>query len=486
MKHLNKIAMLVLALLMAGVASARDGYKITLKFTDVKDSVVYLAHYFGKPLPTIYKSDSARFDKNGVAVIESNEKTLGGIYIILLSDKKTYFEFLLDNGDEMTITATASKLPDGLVYKNSPENERFLEYVRFLKDFGGRQQALAEEMANAKNSIDSAATRQRMINEGQKLVQYRADYIKKYPNTLMTNIFRALETPVVPEGVHHKPDGSVDSNFAYNYYKAHYWDGFDFTDDRLIHTPLYDGKLDEYFNKLVIPVPDSVTKEADILLKKTRGRPELFRYTLWWVTRNAEESKIMGMDKAFVHFVEQYYLRGDAYWLADSVIEKYRQRISNIAPNMIGNKAPEIRMVEKGTKKPVALSDIKAKYTLVVFYDPTCGHCQHEVPALDSVYQASLKAKGVKVLSIRTEGPMDKWDEFIKKHKFEGWIHAYDPERQSDYRSKYDVYSTPVIYLLDERKIIQGKRLDHTNVLSVIEMLEAREKQAQNSTRDKS
>jgi hypothetical protein len=99
-----------------------------------------------------------------------------------------------------------------------------------------------------------------------------------------------------------------------------------------------------------------------------------------------------------------------------------------------------------------------------------------EVPLIDSVYQAVLKDKGMKVYAVRTEGPVDKWQEFLKKNKLEGWYNVYDPEHTSDYRSKYDVYSTPVIYLLDEKKIIRGKRLDHSNILSVVEMLEKKEK----------
>jgi hypothetical protein len=46
----------------------------------------------------------------------------------------------------------------------------------------------------------------------------------------------------------------------------------------------------------------------------------------------------------------------------------------------------------------------------------------------------------------------------------------------SDWRSKFDVYSTPTIYLLDEKKIIRGKRLDHSNIASLVEMLERKEK----------
>src|ERR1043165_3158812 len=134
-------ALLLMGIAQQAFATPKDGYKIQVKFTDVTDSMVYLAHYYGKPLPTIYKADSAKIDKNGVATFQSNEKFVGGIYMMLLQDKKTYFEFLLDNGNDIGITATTAKLPDGLKFKNSPENERFQEYVKFLKDFGSKQQA---------------------------------------------------------------------------------------------------------------------------------------------------------------------------------------------------------------------------------------------------------------------------------------------------------------------------------------------------------
>ena len=56
------------------------------------------------------------------------------------------------------------------------------------------------------------------------------------------------------------------------------------------------------------------------------------------------------------------------------------------------------------------------------------------------------------------------------------WLHVYDPDHTQPYKSQYDVYSTPVIYLLDEKKIIRGKRLDHSNLGSLIEMLEKKDK----------
>ena len=244
------VAFIAVSNIQAQSKSGKDGYKIKVKFTDVTDSSLFLVHYYGKPLPTIYRTDSAKLDKNGVAVFESDTFTLGGIYMVLMSDKSTYFELLLNNGDEFSVTATKSELPTGVTFKGSPENERFVKYVSYLMDYSKRSQALSEKFETAKNESDSNDIRAEFKVMSDELKDYRADYMKKHPGTLLTNIFGALKVPVVPEGPHYDEDGNVDSNFAYNYYRDHYWDDFDFQDDRLIHTPIYDGRLDEYFNKL--------------------------------------------------------------------------------------------------------------------------------------------------------------------------------------------------------------------------------------------
>jgi thiol-disulfide isomerase/thioredoxin len=310
------------------------------------------------------------------------------------------------------------------------------------------------------------------------LTKYRRDYVKDHPGALLSMVFNAMETPEIPEGPHFLADGvTKDSTFNYRYYKAHYWDGFNFQDDRLIYTPLYDSRLEEYMTKMVLPWPDSVEKESDDLLRKAKGTKDVFHYTLWWLTKNAEESKVMGMDEVFVYLVENYYMKGDAVWLSNDELQKYLDRAQKIAPNVIGNVSPEIKLPNVTTKKEESMHDLKAKYTIVVFYSPNCGHCQHEMPHLDSLYDAYLKGKGVKMYTVATEGDDTLINSFIKKYHMGEWINTWDPEHTSDYHNKYDVYSTPTIYLLDDKKIIRGKRLDHTNLASVIDMLEKRAKE---------
>ncbi len=61
---MNRFSIIVLLLAgMAFSAVAREGYHITLKVPSIKHTMVYLVHYYGKPMPTIYRRDSAKIDK---------------------------------------------------------------------------------------------------------------------------------------------------------------------------------------------------------------------------------------------------------------------------------------------------------------------------------------------------------------------------------------------------------------------------------------
>jgi thiol-disulfide isomerase/thioredoxin len=456
------------------VSFAKDGYKIEVNFKqDVKDEYVYLAHYYAKPLPTIYKTDSARVINKRKAIIETKDSTLGGIYMILFDGRSKFAEFILQNGDEMAISVDTINMPANISFKNSPENSRYVEYEKFLMGYGKKQQAFMDDLKTAKNAADTQTIRDKSTKTSKELTAYRKDYVKKYPGTFLASIFNALTVPEVPEGKHYiAGTKTIDSNYSYNYYKEHYWDKFDFNDDRLMNTPVYDGRLDEYFNRLVLPLPDTVNMESDVLLAKTRKSKELFKYSLHWLAGNAERSKVMGMDEVFVHLVEKYYMRGDAYWLDSAGLSKYEDRAKKIAPNVLGNTAPDLVMQDIWSLQDKALSKEEGKYTMLVFWSKECGHCMKEIPQLDSLYNVALKKKGVKVFSVSTEGDLTDIQKAVDKLKIKEWTNVVDANNKTEYRSKYDIYSTPKVYLLDENKKIIGKGLDHSNVLEVIDFTE--------------
>ena len=239
MKKTTLISALLL-LCLPHLLSAREGYHINLKMADMKDTMVYLVHYYGQARPHIFIADSAVFDKRGLAVFDCKKPDfVGGIYMILIKDKaQTNFEILLNKGDEISISALKSQLPDGITVKGSAENEGFKQYLEFVKRYAAEQKKLEEEYKSAITAADTASVRAKAVASAQARKKYTSDYAAAHRGTLPATVFNAMEVPEVPTGTHYLEDGTTkDSTYAYRYYKAHYWDGFNFKDDRLIYTP---------------------------------------------------------------------------------------------------------------------------------------------------------------------------------------------------------------------------------------------------------
>jgi thiol-disulfide isomerase/thioredoxin len=124
----------------------------------------------------------------------------------------------------------------------------------------------------------------------------------------------------------------------------------------------------------------------------------------------------------------------------------------------------------------VKLSEVKADYTILVFWDVDCGHCQKEIPVLVKAYnELLLEKKEVKVFSVYMQHEGDKYLKYIADNNLP-WINVYDGAHYNNAIEKYDVYSTPVIYILDKNKIIKAKRIEAANVKTIIKALETEAK----------
>ena len=98
----------------------------------------------------------------------------------------------------------------------------------------------------------------------------------------MAKVLNMVEEPVIPPAPI-LPNGRKDSTFAFKYYKTHYFDNVDFSDSRIIHTPVFFPKIKEYLGKLTIPDPDSVINAADYLIQKAGNDKEMFRLLVQYI-----------------------------------------------------------------------------------------------------------------------------------------------------------------------------------------------------------
>jgi thiol-disulfide isomerase/thioredoxin len=288
---------------------------------------------------------------------------------------------------------------------------------------------------------------------------YRFKLMADYPNSFMTKIFTAMRDPEVPDPPKDAKGNVIDSSFSYHYYKAHYWDYIDFNDERLLRTPILQNKIKTYTTQLTPQTPDSIIESVNLIIDKAEVNKEVFKYCVATLANAYETSNIMGFDKVFVDIAERYYLTDKAYWADDSLKKRIEERVNKIKPNILGTPAHDLVMPDTSLKMH-RLYDVVADYTVLVFWDPTCSHCKKELPLLVAYYD-SVKKAGLKleVFAVGIESDIDLWKNYIKEHNLK-WMNVSDLYNTTHFRNYYDIYSTPVIYLLDDKKRIIAKRLD--------------------------
>jgi thiol-disulfide isomerase/thioredoxin len=440
---------------------AKDAYAIKIKVKGLaKDTVCYLAYYYGDKQ---YLKDTAVVDANGTFTFEGKDVLPNGIYMAVLPGKK-YFEFIVKE-QSFSLETDTNDYVANMKTKGTGENQLFYQYLKFIGERGKKVDSLRKEMEKVKDNKELAESFKTKISAIDKEVKdYKSNVIKNNPNTFVSMLFKATEEPEVP-----KNENKSDSLFAYRYYKAHYFDNIDFSSDDILRTPIYHEKIKSYLENLTFRHPDSINKSADILVEKTRKNKELFKYTVWWITNSHESANWMGADAIFVHMVDKYYTKDQAFWLDSARLAKVRDRAKILKPLLIGKKAPNL-MLQDTLGKTIPMYNVKAKYLVVVFWDPECGHCQKEVPKVYAFYN-DYKSKGVEVYAVNAthdEKRVVSWKKFIRDNKLH-WINVHDTGPYYDFTKTYDIYSYPVIYLLDENKEILAKRIAAEQLSEVVD-----------------
>ena len=442
------------------------GYTIPIVLTPYKNQYIYLGYYYGKVKAL---ADSVKLDNNSTGVFKGSKALPGGIYFIVSPKKEIAFELLLDKQQHFSIRADSAGGPDKVVFTGSADNTVFQTYSRSVNKTGAEITALHKQLPDAKMKADSTKISDQIQALNKKIQQIRGDIEKQYPASLLAALFRNMKEPVVPPAGKH-PGGKYDTLFAYRYYKNHYWDGVSFTDDRLLRTPIFEGKLEKYYRDLVSPDADSIKKEVDAMLLASRSNKEMFKYLLVHFIQQYIDPKYMGQDAVYAHLFEKYINNNpEVDWFSEKDKKTIYNRAYSVMANLIGQTASDLEMVDT-LGKPTTLYSIDAPYTVIFFWDATCSHCKEELPHLDSMFQNKWKQLGIKLYGVMADGGKEAWMNYIHEHGLKDWIHVYQTDAQRDadnntgrpgYKQLYDVYQTPMLYLLDKNKRIIAKKISY-------------------------
>ena len=442
------------------------GRSINIRLTPLKNTTVYLGSYYGSTLALF---DSAVLNDKSEGVFKAPVKLTGGIYFVVTKapEYAIQFDLLMDNEQQFSISGDTA-LKDKAVISGSLENDLYDRYKKFSAAEAKRMQVIDAEFIAKKTKVkeDTVQIRKQYVKLDKDLQHYRDSIIEKFPATLLASLFATLKRPTVPEIPIVK--GKPDSLYPYHFVKGHYWDDVDFSDDRILHTSFFEPKLDDYFKYYISIEADSIIKEVNYILLAAKPGKEIYPYLLNKFTKQYMNPQYMGQDKVFVFLFENFYAKGDTSLLDAPNKKIVSERAYNLMANQIGVAAANMNFPDT-SGKIVPLYSLNNTFTVVAFWDPTCGHCKIEIPRLDSMYRAKWKAMGVGIYAVNINEPEFKsWKAFISANKLTGWIHthesaaahiAVEKAKQMNFRQAYDIYKTPTFYLLDKDKRIIAKQL---------------------------
>lgn len=463
--------------------SAQVKYTVSGHIDGLKDTTVYLANYYGNKL---YYNDTTEIDSKGNFSFAGKPYNECGKYAVVVPGNNR-FDIIIDQ-ENVVLDFTSDCRIENLKIKESKNNKIFYDYIFYISDkMKLRTPIDAALQDSTKSEADKEPFRAQLKTMNDEVIAYQKALVAKNPDLLVSKMIKMtldIEIPTAPA------DSSETGKklWSYYYYRNHFFDNLDLTDPRLVRDQAFHKIMEKYITQTLPQIPDSMTYEAKRLIDRTKGNEDAFKYIVHQFTYNFETSKIMCMDEGFVYMVDNYYAKGLCPWVKEDKIKEMKEAADKKRHCLCGEVGLNITLPDVNGEWQ-SMYDLESKYTLLVIWEATCGHCKKELPKLNELYK-KWQDKGLKVFAVHNNLEVDKWAKFIEENeiKFSNvsrnqFIMNQDSATKLIYggittleslnfHQYWDVTSTPKVYLMDKDHKIIAKSLGSDQLDELLQKLE--------------
>ena len=436
---------------------AKDGYKITFTATGNSDSALYMGYYVAQHR---FFLDTAYNNGKGTFVFKGSRELTDGLYYIT-NNRDHYVPFVIYREEpRFTLRTDNNHWKLSMTVKHSDENEVFFNFHR-------AEETLYQEGDQLRATLDSAqfdsVVRPRLI---RRLDSLRMSFVEQYPQRMIAKMLLATKDIDIPRKAE---DGTpLTQRQRFDYLMAHYFDNMPLDDPFILHTPkeiFYDRVMNYVDGSMRGMPPELICPLLDSLIDRAKPAPEVYRWLILNLTNHFLQSRVMVYDEVYVHLVQRYFATGQVTNLEPSVIDEQIERADRWQHLLVGRVAPELILFDT-LHHPFSLHHMPGRYTLLIFWSPTCGHCRDIIPAVYNLYNSyadSLDLSAFVILTEPDEQTTKQWRSFLLDHHIDHprWINLSGGEANVDWRDVYDVHTTPQTYLIEnEKHTIYAKKLD--------------------------
>lgn len=443
-------------LLFFGFQAAAQ-HKIELQIQGLADQEIRWGIYYGSIRSV---TDTLKL-KEGKTFIEGKNMLPKGLYFVETAQGS--FEVLVAAQNfEVSVSA-----PDfvNTMETNSVQCRGFNHLQRKIMQNQRAYLVLNDSLqaAQGKNRTQFEATRRKIDTLNQEINDFQAAMAKQYGGTFLGKLIGLMTRPKLPEDAPKDAQGHIRYDFKRTFYRTHFFENIDYQEPALLMTPVYQARLDEYIDQLTFRHPDSVKVAVDELIAKSESSPAYYRYTLTALISKFETLRQSWSNIIFDYLAKKYFLSGKAKWMDEKLAFVLNAKVSTYPPkNKIGDPAPALPL-HNAEGDTLHLKDLKAKYTVLYFYDPNCSYCKTQTPLLKSAY-ARLKNRDVMVLAVNIGNEPARWKTYIQDNIPDFTNAMVEDEKVGTLLRDYHIVSTPTVYVLDAQKNIAANYLKAAEV----------------------
>jgi thiol-disulfide isomerase/thioredoxin len=397
-----------------------------------------------------YVISNATADEKGNFKLSYAKEDYGVAYLIS-SDKKPLLVLL--TGEDVEITGEALSAVESIHIKKGKENLLFENYA---KQHPRREQSLSAWIYLEKiYTLDSLFSVQKTAVKNIQLEKQRikaedAAFLVNLPKGTYVSWFLPTRKLVsdVATVAQYRPEEIPATIAAFR--------KMDYTDQRLYKSGLFKDAIESHFWLL-----ENCGKPIDSVFIEMK-----FSIDAMMVYLIKDEKKLNEITDYLFDLLERHSLFQASEYLAIKVLnetsctinsdlakqlETYRtMKKGNLAPVILFN-GDKFAPTYDSVNFPKKLSELKSKYTLLVFGASWCPKCLEELPEIAKQYY-KWKAQNVEVVFVSLDESKVLFTNFVKIFPF---ISVCDYQKwNSDIVKNYYVFATPTMFLLDHKREI--------------------------------
>jgi peroxiredoxin len=397
-----------------------------------------------------YPIDSTRIDENGVFKLRYASKDRGMGYLVS-ADNKPFIVIL--GGEDIRLKGDSFSQPETIEIPEGKENQLFGQYAT---EHPRREQALSAwvYLERIYQQDPLFATHQTPKNSIEAEKRRITDEDHAFLASLDPQSYVSWFLPVrklvsaVPAIAQYRTDEIPGAIAAFR--------NMDYTDHRLYKSGLLRETIENHFWLI-----ENSGRSLDSVIIEMNASIDHMIENL-----SVDEKKLNEITDYLFNLLEQRSLFGASEYLALKVLnevsctidDKLANQMESYRAMKIGNTAPEIVFLGdifrngKSTDSPVRLSEVKAKYTLIVFGSAWCPMCTQELSAIQSAYN-KWQSHGVEVVYISLDEDQTGFRNSASGYSF--FSFSDYKKWESPAAKDYHVFATPTLFLLDkDRKIL--------------------------------